>query len=101
MATASKSRGASEIGVRIEEKIRPVVDMLYDRYNRYHNLIVTNERIRKAIGTTRKGRANKKILQYLHKLEILEPYYDNEPLDTAKVWKVNISKVEAYLNSAG
>ena len=89
-----------ELGPRMEDNVRPVVDMLYERYQRYHNLIVTNERIRKAIGTTRKGRANKKILAYLHKIEILEPYYDNEPLDTAKVWKVNINKVEAYLNSA-
>jgi hypothetical protein len=48
-----------------------------------------------------KGRANKKVLEYLHKLEILEPYYDNEPIDTTKVWKVNIEKVEGYLESAG
>ena len=86
--------------VKMDEKVLPIIHMLYDRYNRYHNVIVTNERIRKVMGTTRKGRANKKVLEYLHKLEILEPYYDNEPIDTTKVWKVNIEKVEGYLDSA-
>lgn len=87
--------------VKMDEKVLPIIHMLYDRYNRYHNVIVTNERIRKVMGTTRKGRANKKVLEYLHKLEILEPYYDNEPIDTTKVWKVNIEKVEGYLEGAG
>lgn len=87
--------------VKMDEKVLPIIHMLYDRYTRYHNVIVTNERIRKVMGTTRKGRANKKVLEYLHKLEILEPYYDNEPIDTTKVWKVNIKKVEGYLETAG
>jgi hypothetical protein len=62
----------------MDEKVLPIIHMLYE-----------------------KGRANKKVLEYLHKLEILEPYYDNEPIDTTKVWKVNIEKVEGYLESAG
>ena len=85
--------------MKMDEKVLPIIHMLHDRYNRYHNVIVTNERIRKVLGTTRKGRANKKVLEYLHKLEILEPYYDNEPIDTTKVWKVNIEKVEGYLKT--
>lgn len=85
----------------MDEKVLPIINMLYERYDRYHNVIVTNERIRKVMGTTRKGKANRKVLEYLYKLEILEPYYENEPVDTTKVWKVNIDKVKGYLKSAG
>ena len=85
--------------LKMDEKVLPIIHMLHDRYNRYHNVIVTNERMRKVLGTNRKGRANKKIQEYLHKLEILEPYYDNEPIATTKVWKVNMEKVEGYLKT--
>ena len=85
---------------QIDDKLKEVLEMLHERYNQYHNLIVTKERIRGVTGMPRRsGRWSNKLLKDLHKLGILEPYYDDEPLDRTKVWKVNIPKVRAYLNS--
>ena len=83
-----------------DRELRDIVVMLHERYNQHHNLIVTNERIRKVTGMPRRsGRRSNKLVKDLHKLGILEPYYDHEPLDRTKVWNVDIPKVRAYLNS--
>lgn len=77
-------------------KLLPVLQMLDQRYEKYHNILITNERIKKSLGITR-GKAHKKITEALYNMGILEPYYEEEPIEIAKVWKVNIKKVKSNL----
>ncbi len=85
-------------GVNMENngKLQPVLEMLNQRYEKYHNILVTNERIKKSLGITR-GKAHKKVTEMLYHEGILEPYYEGEAIEVAKVWKVNIKKVKSAL----
>lgn len=82
-----------------DKRIYEVIKTLDERYERYHNLMVTNSRINKITSVSSSGRSNRAILEMLFEMGILSPYYEEESVKTAKVWKVNIKKVKKWLKS--
>lgn len=87
----------------LEPETVTILKMLDKRFKANRNRLIENKRIIRELGlkpglvTSKRIR---KMLIHLNQMDIINPYYEEESVEIARVWMVSIEKVEEYLEEA-
>lgn len=89
--------------VKLDPDTITILKMLQGRYESNRNRLIENKRIIRELGL-KPGLATSKRLRrmliHLNQIDIIHPYYEEESEEIARVWTVNLEKVEKYLEDA-